>query len=172
MRKGLVIVGVILLVIGLLLAVVGMLPGLTAVKAEDIEYDATGGFADYDNGDEVIITGEITEEGEEFGNYVYMLDNKIPVMSGEDIGNEGDTVTLQCEVTSILTVEVMEAKAIYNTVNILMIIGIILLIVGIIVMILGFKGGAAPAPQQPPMEPQYQEPYQQPPPQQPPMPPQ
>ena len=46
MRKGLVIVGVILLVIGLLLAVVGMLPSLTAVKAEDIEYSVDTGFAD------------------------------------------------------------------------------------------------------------------------------
>lgn len=177
MRKGLVIVGVILLVIGLLLAVVGMLPGLTAVKASDIEYDATSGFADYDDGDEVIITGEITEEGQEMGGYSYMLDNNVPVLAGEDIGDVGDTVTLQCTVEGMsvmgITVEYMNADAIYQTMNALMIIGIILLIVGIIVMILGFKGGAAaPVQQQPPMEPQYQQPYQQPPPQQPPMPPQ
>ncbi len=174
MRKGLVIVGVILLVIGILLAVVGMLPGMTAVKASDIEYSDTGGFADYDDGDEVMITGEITEEGQEMGGYSYLLDNNVPVLSGEDIGNEGDTVTLQCTVEGMtvmgITVEYMNADAIYKPFNALMIIGIILLIVGIIVMILGFKGGAAaPVQEQPPMQ---QPPYQQPPYQQPPMPPQ
>ncbi len=157
MRKGLVIVGVVLLVIGLLLAVVGMLPSLTAVKAEDIEYDDTGGFADYDDGDEVIIIGEITNKTIVPGGYEYVLDDNVQVSSGEDIGDEGDTVTLKCTVeeTTILgvTMERMKAKVIYPAVNILMIIGIILVIVGIIVIILGFKGGeAAPTTEQQPIK--------------------
>lgn len=144
MRKGLVIVGMILLILGLLMAVVGMLPALTSVKAEDIEYDDTGGFADYDDGDEVIITGEITNETNVPGGYEYVLDDNIQISSGEDIGNEGDTVTLLCEVEELtivsITFERMKAKAIYQPINILMIIGLILVIVGIIVIILGFKG--------------------------------
>jgi uncharacterized membrane protein len=164
MKKGLVVIGVILLIIGIILAVVGMLPALTSVKAEDIEYDDTGGYADYNDGDEVLITGEITNETEVPGGYEYVLDENIQVSSGEDIGDEGDTVTLLCEVEEMdlvgITFERMKAKAIYQQINFLMIMGLILVIVGIIVIILGFrKGGPETAPEQPPIK----EPDEQPP---------
>lgn len=165
MRKGLVIIGLILLIIGLILAVVGILPSLTAVKAEDIKYDEdTGGFADYDDGDEILITGEITNETEVPGGFEYVLDENVQVSSGEDIGDEGDTVTLLCEVEELdllgITFERLKAKAIYLPLNFLLIMGLILVIVGIIVMILGFKKGEAEVvPKQPPIE----EPDEQPP---------
>jgi uncharacterized membrane protein len=163
MRKGLVIVGVVLLVIGLLLAMVGMLPSLSAVKAEDIEYDDVSGFTDYDDGDDVIITGEITEEEQEGGNYIYALDDNVIVYAEEDIGDEGDTITVQCRVEEIIileaTTERMKAYRFYPAVNILMIIGIILVIIGIIVIILGIKGGeAAVVQEQPPIEQPPQQP--------------
>lgn len=177
MKKGIVIVGVILLVIGILLALMGFLPSLTAKSAKDMADDfdeTTGEFKSYDEGDEVIVTGEITAETSSLGVYSYELDNEetVKIMVGEDIGDEGETVTLQCEVTELIGQERLEAKAKYQTFNIITILGIILLIVGIIVMIVGAKKGAAPvALAQPPMEqpPYQQQPYQQPPYQQPPM---
>ncbi len=180
MKKGIVIVGVILLVIGILLTLVSLLPVLTAKSIGDMKEDFnedTGEFKSYSDGDEIYITGEITEETSSLGVYAYELDNEeFGFSSGEDIGDEGDTVILLCEVKEMsimgISVETLEAKAVYKPFNIITILGIILLIVGIIVMIVGAKKGAAPvAPAQPPMEqPPYQQPpYQQPPYQQPPM---
>jgi uncharacterized membrane protein/DNA-directed RNA polymerase subunit RPC12/RpoP len=176
MRKGLVIIGVILLVVGILLAILGFLPFMIAQKASDVadDYDPeTFTLNSYDVGDEIYVTGEVTEEAQGLGLYMYQLDDKLVVFAGEDFADKGETVTLQCQITDLSALqwpEAVEAKAIFSPLNILVIIGIVLLIVGVIVMILGIKKGKvqvaevqAEPPQQYPVQQGYQQQqYQQP----------
>jgi len=146
--KGLLIVGVILLIVGILIAVVGLLPTLNAKSAEDLDedYDTDEhGFKSYDEGDTVVISGKITNKSESaaMDAYVYEIDDKGGFLSSSDIGNEGDTVTVECEVKVMdlgagATQEYLEAKAVVNVMP-LIIIGIILLIIGIILMMIGIK---------------------------------
>lgn len=120
---------------------------MIAQKASDVfdDYDPdTFTLKSYDVGDEIFISGEVTQEAESLGIYMYQLDDKLVVFAGEDFANKGETVTLQCEITNLGHLgwpEAVEAKAIFSPLNILVILGIVLLFVGIIVMILGIKKG-------------------------------
>lgn len=197
MKKGIVIVGVILLVIGLVMMLF-MWPLITdAETPEDFAENSMEGK--YGSGDTAKIIGKVTDvidTGDSpTGKAVTLEGGKIDVMGQEieipfpipedfDV-NEGDTVILEYKMTSIAgEVVPTEVKAM-KVPTLLGIIGLILLIVGVILLIVGaVTGRAAPvAPAQPPMEqppyqqpiyqqpPMQQPPYQQPPPQQPPMPP-
>jgi uncharacterized membrane protein len=133
--KGLMIVGIILLIVGILIAFVGLMPTMSAKKAGDLSAD------DLEDGEEITITGEITEEGDyPLGGYMYVLDDEVPVISSEDIGNKGDTLTVTCDVETeeVAGVEIpmLKAKSVVNAMP-LIIIGIILLIVGILLMVVG-----------------------------------
>ena len=67
--KGLMIVGIILLIIGLLLAIVGALPMMSAKKAGDLD------IADLSDGDQITISGEITDEADLIVAHGYVLDD-------------------------------------------------------------------------------------------------
>ena len=185
MRKGLVIVGVILLVIGLLMFLF-MWPIVSdAETPEDFIEKSMAG--EYGSGDTVKVKGEVTEvldlsdlsgfddlfiPGEKFvyldGGEILGVKFPFPVPSDLDV-SKGDTVILEYEENEIRAQKVPSPAGI---------IGLILLIIGVLLLIVGAATGKAAAVplEQPPMEQPYQqpyqEPYQQPPPQQPPMPPQ
>jgi uncharacterized membrane protein len=134
--KGLMIVGIILLIVGILIAVIGLLPTMSAKTIDDLEDE------DLSDGDTVTITGEITGEEEIpiIGGYMYEIDEEGAVISSEDIGNKGDSVVLECEVTKmdfgLGEMQILEAKSVINPMP-LIIVGIILLIVGILLMVVG-----------------------------------
>lgn len=136
--KGLMIVGVILLIVGILIAIVGMMPMMTAEKAADIK------DKDYEEGDQVTVSGEITNKSEipTIDAYMFVLDEEIGFISSEDIGNEGDNIIVNCEVTEmdfgLGNQKILEAKSVANPWP-LMIVGIILLVVGILLMVVGIK---------------------------------
>ena len=134
--KGLLIVGVILLIIGIILAIVGAMPMMSAKKAADVE----DWGKDLKSGDSVLVTGEITEKADyPLGDgKMYVLDDKVPIISSDDIGNKGDTIYVNCEYTAVGNLTMLEAKSVPMTMP-LIIVGIILLIVGIILMIVGIK---------------------------------
>ena len=62
---------------------------------------------EYDGGDEVTVTVRGTIESEEdspLSGYKYLYyfsDNSIRIFSKQDLGNEGDTVTIECKVASV-----------------------------------------------------------------------
>jgi len=130
------IVGVILLIVGILIAIVGALPMVTAEKAEDLK------DKDLEDGDTVTITGEITNKTEIpiLDAYMFEMDEEVGFISSEDIGNEGDNIIVNCEVTKmdfgLGEQQVLEAKSVVNPWPFI-IIGIILLIIGILLMIVG-----------------------------------
>jgi uncharacterized membrane protein/DNA-directed RNA polymerase subunit RPC12/RpoP len=170
MRKGLVIIGVILVVVGILLTILGLLPFMIAQNASDVadDYDPTSHTLNsYDVGDEIYVTGEVTEEAQGLGLYMYQLEGKLVVFAGEDFADKGETVTLQCQITDLGTLgwpEAVEAKAMFSPINIFVILGIVLLIVSVIVMILGIKKGkvqVAGVQAEPPQQYQIQQGYQQ-----------
>ena len=134
--KGLMIIGVILLIVGILIAVVGMMPMMTAKTVDNLEDE------DLSDGDRVTISGEITGEEEVplLNAYMYEIDDKGAIISSEDLGGEGDSILVECEVTlmdfGLGEMKILEAKTILNPMP-LVIIGIILLIVGILLMVVG-----------------------------------
>jgi hypothetical protein len=71
---------------------------------------------------------------------MYTLEDNVPVLSSEDIGSKGDTITVNCEVKMIellgTEVPILEAKSVVNPMPVI-IVGIILLIVGILLMVFG-----------------------------------
>lgn len=194
MKKGIVIVGVILLVIGLAMMLF-MWPFIGTTTWDDLPDEP-------EDGKTYKIIGEITDEATIAGMTAYVIDDGDGGwIADEDKFNKGDTVIVEFtwdedkiaaigDISDITDVFAALDAKMYKVPTPLGIIGLILLIVGVILLIVGaVTGRAAPAaPAQPPMEqppyeqqpyqqppyqqPPYQEPpYQQPPPQQPPMPP-
>lgn len=192
MKKGIVIVGVILLVIGLVMMLF-MWPFIGTKTWEEMKDEEPN------DGETYKIKGEITDELTIAGLTMYEIDDGDGAwVADEDAFDKGDAVIVEFtwdedKATQALidnpedpmaVYDALDAK-IYKTPTPLGIIGLILLIVGIILLIVGAATGrAAPvAPAQPPMEqppyeeppyqqpPMQQPPYQRPPPQQPPMPP-
>ncbi len=195
MKKGIVIVGVILLVIGLVMMLF-MWPFIGTKTWEEMQ------DVEPKDGETYKIIGEITDETTAIGITIYEIDDGDGMwFADSDEFNKGDTVIVEYtyDEDKIMDIEnitdpmdifsALDAKM-YKVPTPLGILGLILLIVGVILLIVGAATGrAAPvAPAQPPMEqppyeqppyqqPPYQQPpmqeppYQQPPPQQPPMPP-
>ncbi|UCG70703.1 MAG: hypothetical protein JSV09_06725 [Thermoplasmata archaeon] len=174
MKKGIVVVGIILLVIGLLMMLF-MWPLIGTTTWDDLPDEP-------EDGTTYKIIGEITDEASLFGMTVYEIDDGDGGwVTDSDEFNKGDTVIVEFtydedKLADIGDVEdpmaiydAMDAK-IYKVPTPLGILGLILLIVGVILLIVGaVTGRAAPMEAQPPMEqPPMQQPYQQPPPQQPP----
>jgi uncharacterized membrane protein len=174
MKKGLVIVGVILLVIGLLLMVIGWPLITDAETPEDFVENSLEGK--YEPGDTVTIKGEVEDvmdtPDSPTGKAVALKGGEVmgvpvpfPIPEDFDV-SKGDTVILEYKLSSSGFSEVAAMKV----PTLLGIIGLLLLIVGVILLIVGaVTGRAAPAPppQQPMGQPPMQDPYQQPPPQQP-----
>jgi hypothetical protein len=156
MRKGLVIIGVILLVVGLLMMLF-LWPMVGTIDSEELAEKIAAGESgtftvmeemsqdDWDSMDEISKAAAEEQGIDGPGTYIYTvkLEDGMPTEMSEDF-------------TKVPTIGG--------------ILGLVLMIVGIILLIVGFITGkaAAPAPEQPPME----QPYQEPPPEQPPMPPQ
>ena len=162
MKKWMVILGVILAVLGLIITIWGFAAG---DSIEDIKVTEDGDIKGYDPGDEVTISGEITDKVEFEGVYIYQIDDyeDMGLMSSEDLGDKGDSIYATCEVVDLLGVEVLEVKSTSGLMNSLWIIGIVILIIGIVLLVLGFLLGKkkeeaapaappepAPAPEQPP----------------------
>jgi hypothetical protein len=137
--KGLMIIGVILLIVGILIAVVGLIPSMGAKSVDDLD--------DVEDGDTLTLQGEITEEGDASslsalgltglsGGYVYIIDDKAVLLSSEDLGSKGDSITVECEAHMVGEIGYLEATAIVNPMP-LIIVGVILLIVGVLLMIVG-----------------------------------
>lgn len=189
MKKGLVIVGVILLVIGLLMMLF-MWPLIGTTTWDDLPDEP-------EDGTTYKIIGEITDEVTVLGITLYEIDDGDGAWYAEDDQfNKGDTVIVEFTYDEdkladiddsedpMAVFDALDAKM-YKVPTPLGILGLLLLIVGIILLIVGaVTGRAAPMrPEEPPMQqppyqqppyqqPPYQQPpYQGPPPQQPPMPP-
>lgn len=171
MKKGIVIVGVILLVVGLVMMLF-MWPMIGTISGDDL----TEKMANGESG-----TFRVVEEMEE-DEWDAMDDLSKEMFKEMGIDGPGTYTTtyeLDDGVPDDLTPEWEKVPTMMG------ILGLVILIVGVILLIVGaVTGRAAPvAPAQPPMEqppyeqqpyqqPPYQQPpYQQPPPQQPPMPP-
>jgi hypothetical protein len=188
MRKGIVVVGVILLVIGLLMMLF-MWPLIGTTTWDDLPDEP-------EDGTTYKVIGEITDEASLPGMTIYEIDDGDGawVTEGDEF-NKGDTVIVEftydedkvaaiddaSDITEVFAA--LDAK-IYKVPTPLGMLGLVLLIVGVLLLIVGaVTGRAAPMEAQPPMEqppmqqpyqqqpPYEQPPYQQPPPQQPPMPP-
>ena len=176
MKKGLVIIGVILLVVGLLMMLF-MWPMVGTVTWEELEDEEP------EDGKTYKIIGEITDETTTLGITIYEIDDGDGMWFAEsDEFDKGDTVIVEYtydedKLTALENItdpseifSIQEAKM-YKVPTFLGILGLILLIVGVILLIVGAATGrAAPmAPAQPPMgqPPMEQQPYQPPPGQQP-----
>ncbi|UCE39443.1 MAG: hypothetical protein JSW00_09540 [Thermoplasmata archaeon] len=174
MKKGLVIIGVILLVIGLLLFLFVWPIVHDAETPEDMVKKGEAG--EYKSGDTAKVIGEVTEVNENdaaspTGKSVKLdgapANSIFPVPDDLDV-SKGDTVVLEYKFGAEGSPSEITAYKVPTPGGI---IGLILLIVGIILLIVGaVTGKAAPmAPEQPPMD----QPYMgEPPMEQPPMPPQ
>jgi hypothetical protein len=176
MKKGLVIVGIILLVVGLLMMLF-MWPLIGTKTWEEMQDEEPK------DGETYKIIGEITDEGTFMGITVYEIDDGDGAwFADSDEFNKGDTVIVEYtyDEDKLSDIENMsdpmdmlsalDAKM-YKVPTPLGIIGLILLIIGVILLIVGAvtsKAAPAPPPEQPPMgQPPMQDPYQQPPPGQP-----
>lgn len=160
MKKGILIVGIILLIVGAILLV---LPGGGGTSMKDLkdDYDVTKlKFKSYSAGDTVKVTGEITKEDDILGVKSYVLDdvNDMPFTSTSDLGNVGDTVTVEFEVVELLGIQTVVAKSASSGGGGggLFYIGIILLLVGIILAIVGAVLKSKPKEQPPPPPPPQQ----------------
>jgi hypothetical protein len=138
MRKGLVIIGIVLLIIGIVLAV-GIVP-LTTKSPKQLEDELEDEELEDVQGESYTVSGTIDEEAEIddplSGQKVYAYkfkDSDVAFSSGEDIANEGDSVIVNLEVTELG----LEAKSTVNPV-IYYLPGIIILIIGIILLLIGF----------------------------------
>jgi len=173
MKKGLVIVGVILLVIGLLMMLF-MWPMIGTIDEDEAAEKVAGA----EEGNYQVV---IEVDDDEWETIKLLKENETALQLAETlIGVEGfydnvdgpGTYTYRLEINGPLDVKISKPVKVPTIGGIL---GLILLIVGIILLIVGAATGrAAPMPmEQPPMQqPPYQQPpYQQPPYQQPPMPP-
>jgi hypothetical protein len=173
MKKGLVIVGILLLVIGLLMMLF-MWPLIGTKTWKEMQDEEPK------DGETYKIIGEITDEATALGITIYEIDDGDGMwFADSDEFNKGDTVLVEYtyDEDKLSDIENMtdpmdmlgalDAKM-YKVPTPLGIIGLILLIVGVILLIVGAvtgKAAPAPPPEQPPMgQPPMQDPYQQPPP--------
>lgn len=178
-------IGVVLLIVGVVIMVMGLVGGGLggAKKASDINYDpSTAKFTDLKTGDTVVITGKITNMTDNAtvtmlygGKYMFMLDDKVFIVSDDKLGNVGDTVTVTCKVEEksfmgIISIQYLKAQGSAASSMIFLLLGIILLVVGIVLMVMGMKkrkGAPAAAPPQMAPQPPMQQMPPPPPPQQP-----
>jgi len=105
MRIGIVITGTVIFIIGIIGIIVMLVPWLYPISINEISNSySQGEFKDYNEGDTIIIKGEISKEVNNFGwglsKNLYKLNYKdeIQLFSYDDIGDVGDEVTLEVEV--------------------------------------------------------------------------
>ena len=168
MRTGIVIVGLILLFVGGFTAFLFYYPWGSNNSPWDVNsmdevaenYDSyDGNFRSYDKGDRLIIEGKITNEGvDEFDGssiYSYELDNeeKMGIISGEDLGDKGDEICVEVEVVTMdfgflgESAEFLEVKEILSSPPPLFYIGLVAGILGLLFLIIGLvASGSKEAP--------------------------
>lgn len=147
MNKKILVVGVIILIIGGALAAVGY-NGMMNKSARAMKDDKNGqgGYDSYETGDRVTVTGKITNKTQEpiYGEsaYRYHLDDVDgwDFLSSEDIGDEGDRVTVTLKLREGGYWEVRSYSSAMTTPMTLL--GLILLIVGVIVAVVGAMKGS------------------------------
>ena len=185
-KKGLalIIVGLIILIVGLIGVVASAFLITEAADAKSMseiadDYDENSmTFDSYDDGDKIVIKGEITDEEENFGSYKYIIDDEsgILILSEDDRGDVGDTVIFSCEVDSLLGMDYLVVKSKMSGEEgsgpICMAVSVIGLIVGIVIALLGFRQRKQsssvaympppPPQQQPPPQYSYNQPQQDP----------
>jgi hypothetical protein len=130
-RRGL---AIIVLFLGALLLMVGLLPFMVADPASGYE------AGDYPPGQQFIMRGSITDVGEipYTNRTVYELDENVYVVSDRDLGEEGDTVYLECVPTSqwyyyLWDENVVEATS--GPISVLWaIFGVVVLVLGILLL--------------------------------------
>lgn len=166
MKKGLVIIGIILLVVGLLLMLL-LWPMIGTIDADE----AAEKMLKAEEGTYTVV--EELDEDEWKGIEELKKDEAALKAAEALIGVEGfydnvdgpGTYTYTLEINGPMDYKMSKLQKVPTIGGIL---GLIILIVGVILLIVGFvtgKAAPAPPPEQPPMEqPPMQEPYQQPPP--------
>jgi ABC-type antimicrobial peptide transport system permease subunit len=147
MKKGLVIIGIVILIVGIVLAV-GMIP-LTTKSPKQLEDELEGETIEDMQGESWTVSGTIDEKAEIddplTGQTIYTYkfkDADIGFSSAEDVANEGDSVIVNVEVTELgLEATSTSSPAMYYLP------GIVILIVGVILMVLGLKKKKVEQPQ-------------------------
>ena len=134
------LVGIIILIIGLSIIIIEVNPIYTSEKPNDLEKDwdeINKTFKSYNTGDKLIISGRIngvvktekllevgenkTDEilNERFGGkYIYELENDFEVHSNKNLGENGDTVILECKIKELeedyMVEEIIYAESSHN----------------------------------------------------------
>lgn len=165
MNKKIAIIGVVILVFGFILTGVGY-TGIMNESMRDLADDYNQNqFESYDEGDTVTVTGEITDEegGSFYGlqGYRYEIDDvdQPGFLVGNDIGDEGDRITVTLKVNEYNGVEVLEAQTYSNPTwrAPISLLGLVLLIIGVIIAIVGFvKSGKEELGEERPIQKQAQ----------------
>ena len=144
MRKGLMIIGIIILLVGFFLATISPWTSMEELK-DDYDFENYS-FRSYDPGDRVTIRGEITSENEYDyqgkKHYVYRLDDvEFGFLASDRVGDEGEVIIIECEVielkiqngSNVTTRETLEARNDVSNPNTF---GIFFIILGIIFIII------------------------------------
>lgn len=138
MKKGLVIIGIIILIVGIVLAV-GLIP-LTTKTPEQLEDELEGETPEDLKGESWTVSGTIDEKTEVddplTGQKIYTYkfkDSDAGFVSADDVASEDESVIVELEVTEMG----LEAKSTTSPVMYYLP-GIIILIVGVILLLIGF----------------------------------
>jgi hypothetical protein len=173
--KWLFILGIIIVIVSIIGALLSLVLYSEASNAKSMlelidDYDVKDlDFKSYDDGDEVVVKGEITEEQEAYGLYSYQLDNaEFWINSNKELGDVGDEVVLTCEIQKEslfgVQMEYLWAKSKMSgdegSGPICLGVSIVGLILGIVITLIGYKKGKrAPTQYSPPqnqvLQPQY-----------------
>ncbi|UCE35933.1 MAG: hypothetical protein JSW00_10225 [Thermoplasmata archaeon] len=146
----------------------GFIVGGIATLGQSVsEYDDWVKDPSRSPGDTIKVTGVIEDETSMFGDYRYKFEGSdVPFYSGEDLGAEGDTVTVELVITDS---RVPMVRSVFTQLM-CWIPGIICLVIGAILIIVSFivkpEQPTPYPPGYPQQYPQQQYPYQQYPPQQ------
>lgn len=148
MNKKIAVVGVVILLIGAAMTGIGYM-GIMNESMDNLADDynnQSSEFESYDEGDTITITGVITNKSnpEWVEGYAYEMDDveDMGFISGNDIADEGDRITVTVEVT-VLTfgqeVQMLEAQSYSNPTLMtpISLLGLLLLVVGVVVAIVG-----------------------------------